>query len=86
MDLNGDVQLSFKVLQLFLLFGKIKAVVVEPNFAKGDDMTGFLRVECEVLELMQQSRRASLVSFEGLRRAGMDANGCITKAGLMSQA
>lgn len=50
MNLDSNVQLSFKVLQLFLLFGKVEAVIVESYLTKRDGVTGFLGLVCEALE------------------------------------
>ena len=79
LDLDGDIKLSFKVFELLLLFGEVKAVVIKSYFAEGDRVACILRVDREGLELLKKSRRAALVGIKRLRRAGMNTDSCVTE-------
>lgn len=80
LNFDRDVELGFKVLELRFLDGEEEPVVVEADFAEGDDVAGCFGGEGKVFEGREEGAGAPGIAVEVLCGAGVDADGCVAEA------
>lgn len=78
---DGDVELGGEVGQLYVFGTEPEAVVVEPDFAKGDDGRGSVALAGEGAQGGEERGGAGCVVGDSLAGAGVHADGAIEEAG-----